>query len=170
MALASIPPASRIPRPARQRRGALQLPRVATDVFVLIACDGLWDVLENPEALALVQRGLHAGRSCAELGEELVKLAFERGSQDNVSVVLARIGDASAEEPASDAALAGEVEMDDDQYAAALGVAGMDGAAAALGALSVFIDQQRRRLEQLQCRVDALRGAPPRARGKACWM
>lgn len=58
----------------------------AEDCLLLLACDGLWDALEDASAVALAlhhpdpQEGAHA----------LVDRALARGSTDNITVVVAR--------------------------------------------------------------------------------
>jgi serine/threonine protein phosphatase PrpC len=56
------------------------------DEFIVLACDGLWDVLSNDEVVELVEstvkeRGLAAKRLVAE--------ALARGSDDNVTCIVA---------------------------------------------------------------------------------
>jgi serine/threonine protein phosphatase PrpC len=70
------------------------------DVFVIVACDGLWDVINDQQAVDLVRdcrrelaplaRQLEAeGRSEAEvLARMLVEEALARGSDDNISCVV----------------------------------------------------------------------------------
>eukprot|EP00928_Gymnodinium_smaydae_P075786 TRINITY_DN58799_c0_g1_i1.p1 TRINITY_DN58799_c0_g1~~TRINITY_DN58799_c0_g1_i1.p1 ORF type:complete len:281 (+),score=64.92 TRINITY_DN58799_c0_g1_i1:127-969(+) len=72
----------------------------AQDRFVILACDGLWDVIHDQQAVELVgdclreltpiARQLEAeGRSVAEiLARTLVEEALQRGSQDNISCVI----------------------------------------------------------------------------------
>lgn len=72
------------------------LPRAMDDDFLILACDGLWDVISDEEACRLVQRcfGRAAERSasqvscCRVAATVLSRAAFERGSSDNVSVVV----------------------------------------------------------------------------------
>ena len=70
--------------------------RVPEDEFLLIACDGLWDVMSNTEASDI-------GRSLFLLGEEnmmlfaeeLIDLALKKGSRDNISAVAMKLEGAS---------------------------------------------------------------------------
>jgi len=54
--------------------------------FVVLGCDGLWDVATNEEAAALVK----TTRSAQEAALKLRDHAFMMGSTDNVSVVVIR--------------------------------------------------------------------------------
>jgi serine/threonine protein phosphatase PrpC len=56
------------------------------DEFLIIACDGLWDVVDDAEAVALVA-GLGDG-DAARGAEILVAEAVRRGSQDNITCMV----------------------------------------------------------------------------------
>eukprot|EP00929_Paragymnodinium_shiwhaense_P049900 TRINITY_DN25163_c0_g1_i1.p1 TRINITY_DN25163_c0_g1~~TRINITY_DN25163_c0_g1_i1.p1 ORF type:complete len:281 (-),score=52.42 TRINITY_DN25163_c0_g1_i1:31-873(-) len=72
----------------------------AQDSFVIVACDGLWDVMSDQQAIGVVgeclremaplARQLEAeGRSLAEiLARMLVEEALARGSNDNISCIV----------------------------------------------------------------------------------
>mmetsp|Transcript_44832 Transcript_44832/g.130587 ORF Transcript_44832/g.130587 Transcript_44832/m.130587 type:complete len:281 (+) Transcript_44832:177-1019(+) len=72
----------------------------AQDSFVILACDGLWDVMNDQQAVELVADSLRElapfartleaeGRSLAEiLARMLVEEGLARGSNDNISVVV----------------------------------------------------------------------------------
>jgi len=60
------------------------LDRVAEDKFVILACDGLWDVMSDEAACRLV-----AGESTASaMANKLVQQAVKLGSTDNISVMV----------------------------------------------------------------------------------
>lgn len=65
-------------------------PRIADGVLgrhneiAVIACDGIWDVVTNQEALALAR----GAASPNEAALSLQKLALERGSMDNITVIV----------------------------------------------------------------------------------
>ncbi|XP_022697981.1 protein phosphatase 1L-like isoform X2 [Varroa jacobsoni] len=52
--------------------------------FIVLASDGLWDIFSNEEAIAFVRQR----SSLAGAGKELAKRAFEKGSQDNITVLV----------------------------------------------------------------------------------
>ncbi|SCU90771.1 LADA_0F06348g1_1 [Lachancea dasiensis] len=55
-----------------------------TDQFLIIACDGLWDVLEDQEACDAIKKSNDA----SEAAKTLVRMALERGTTDNVTVMV----------------------------------------------------------------------------------
>jgi len=58
------------------------------DGFLVLACDGLWDVLSNEEVVKSIYEGFGKGKNCTEVSSELVKRSIdELRSMDNVSVI-----------------------------------------------------------------------------------
>ncbi|KAI5084742.1 hypothetical protein GOP47_0000911 [Adiantum capillus-veneris] len=80
----------------------LCVPRTNEDECLILASDGLWDVISNETACDVARRCLASPRrrfehqgsapgedtSCAQVAALLVKLAYGRGSRDNISVVV----------------------------------------------------------------------------------
>ena len=72
--------------------GVIALPDCTTvalggdDRYVLLASDGVWDVLSLEAAHALVLR--HEAETLQEVAQRLVQTAVQRGSRDNVSAML----------------------------------------------------------------------------------
>jgi len=60
----------------------------ADDEFILLACDGVWDVLSSQKAVNFVRRRLYTHGDVARATRELVDKALARGSVDNCSAVL----------------------------------------------------------------------------------
>eukprot|EP00270_Netrium_digitus_P019242 TRINITY_DN755_c0_g1_i4.p1 TRINITY_DN755_c0_g1~~TRINITY_DN755_c0_g1_i4.p1 ORF type:complete len:327 (+),score=71.77 TRINITY_DN755_c0_g1_i4:182-1162(+) len=56
------------------------------DEFLVMASDGLWDVIKEQEAVALI-RGV---KSTSTAAKQLVEEAFRRGSADNITCVVVR--------------------------------------------------------------------------------
>lgn len=75
--------------------------------FLLLACDGLWDVMSNQGAVDFVNRSLRDGRSPQQACDALVRHAVEDlKTRDNVSVIIVVPGP-SPPPPHGDAAGAG---------------------------------------------------------------
>ncbi|GMH61674.1 hypothetical protein TrLO_g9930 [Triparma laevis f. longispina] len=56
------------------------------DEFILIACDGIWDVCSNQEACDLMSDILKEGETDpALMSEEMLDLCLEKGSRDNMT-------------------------------------------------------------------------------------
>jgi protein phosphatase PTC2/3 len=67
-------------------------PRSAGDELLVLACDGLWDVLTNDMVLDRAREAYSYGeKSALRVAEELLDYAFEEGSGDNVSVIVAKL-------------------------------------------------------------------------------
>jgi len=64
------------------------------DEFVILACDGLWDIAEDKEAIDHVRYI----KNPQEAADELVKYAKARYSNDNVTVVVIRLRDPPTQE------------------------------------------------------------------------
>lgn len=58
--------------------------------FLILACDGVWDVLSDQEAVDMIIEKVKANgeQPVPEAAELLVQTALDRGSGDNISVVV----------------------------------------------------------------------------------
>ncbi|KAM3300342.1 hypothetical protein ACQJBY_041390 [Aegilops geniculata] len=76
--------------------------RTGKDEFLVLASDGLWDVVSNQEACRVARSCLTgraaaafpesvSGRSAADAAALLAELAITRGSKDNISVVVVEL-------------------------------------------------------------------------------
>jgi len=63
--------------------------RFDEDDFLILACDGLWDVLTHQEAVDFVTKQLQITDDLNEISKNLVNEAFIRHSSDNISVIVA---------------------------------------------------------------------------------
>eukprot|EP00184_Porphyridium_aerugineum_P006497 CAMPEP_0184696424 /NCGR_PEP_ID=MMETSP0313-20130426/3725_1 /TAXON_ID=2792 /ORGANISM="Porphyridium aerugineum, Strain SAG 1380-2" /LENGTH=429 /DNA_ID=CAMNT_0027155051 /DNA_START=205 /DNA_END=1494 /DNA_ORIENTATION=- len=61
------------------------------DHFVIIACDGLWDVMDDEESVRFVSEKFSKGMDMNQISRKLVKSALDRGSMDNISVMVVRL-------------------------------------------------------------------------------
>ena len=55
------------------------------DKFVILACDGIWDVMTNDKAVSIVARAL---RDKQDAAKQLVRQAFLLGSTDNMTAIV----------------------------------------------------------------------------------
>lgn len=64
-------------------------PKGYVDEFLVLACDGLWDVIDPDDAVR-VTRGLLLGKkwSARKAAERLAELAIHLGSSDNITIVV----------------------------------------------------------------------------------
>jgi serine/threonine protein phosphatase PrpC len=65
------------------------------DRFMILACDGVWDVIEDQEACDLLATEIDPLTAAKKLRDQ----AFEKGSQDNISVIVVFLNEAFADEP-----------------------------------------------------------------------
>ena len=78
--------------------------RTADDELICLACDGVWDVMSNSEAVLYLTQIIPQGSSSSsngeksktniralDLAESLIKLALQAGSTDNLSAVIVKL-------------------------------------------------------------------------------
>ena len=58
------------------------------DEFLVMGCDGIWDVLTSQEAVSIVKRGLNRHDDPARCARELVMEALRLNSFDNLTAVV----------------------------------------------------------------------------------
>ncbi|CAN0475660.1 unnamed protein product [Ectocarpus sp. 12 AP-2014] len=58
------------------------------DEFLLMACDGLWDVLGKREAVDYAKNFFDEGMCSQAVAERMCELAYRMGTSDNVTVVI----------------------------------------------------------------------------------
>jgi len=56
--------------------------------ILILACDGLWDVFTYVQAVRVVSQARRTGKNPAEAARNLTRLALQRGSNDNVTVIV----------------------------------------------------------------------------------
>jgi serine/threonine protein phosphatase PrpC len=67
-------------------------------VYLLYIYDiGLWDVISNQECVNYVRRKLFKHGNIMKIAEGLIARAMERGSSDNISVVICCLNQVSSE-------------------------------------------------------------------------
>ncbi|KAK6926029.1 PPM-type phosphatase-like domain [Dillenia turbinata] len=60
--------------------------------FLILATDGLWDYINSSEAVTFVRNQLRQHGDIQQACEALAQVALDRGSQDNVSIVITDLG------------------------------------------------------------------------------
>lgn len=86
--------------PAEQQKVSAQpdirtFARRDTDQILVLACDGIWDVMSNQECCAALQEMLAAGeKDMGTVCEELIDVCLEKGSKDNMSAIVVAMGGA----------------------------------------------------------------------------
>jgi len=61
------------------------------DNFLIIACDGVWDVISDQEACDFLNKEENRVKSCQKLAIELLTAAIKGGSTDNITVLIIRL-------------------------------------------------------------------------------
>ncbi|XP_008223438.1 PREDICTED: probable protein phosphatase 2C 13 [Prunus mume] len=61
------------------------------DEFLIIGCDGIWDVMSSQYAVSLVRRGLRRHDDPHQCARELVKEALRLNTTDNLTVIVVRL-------------------------------------------------------------------------------
>ena len=60
-----------------------------TDEFIIICCDGVWDVISNEACVRFVRTRLQAGISDLEvISGDLLEYCLENGSKDNMTCII----------------------------------------------------------------------------------
>jgi serine/threonine protein phosphatase PrpC len=67
--------------------------------FLVLACDGLWDVFSHDDVAKAVGAARASGRSAQEVSEKLVEKALQKGSTDNISVIVIYFPTLTEQEP-----------------------------------------------------------------------
>lgn len=66
--------------------------RTPQDEVLLLACDGLWDVMSSEEAVNTIRDIFNdGGGNMVLVAEEMLELALHKGSKDNISAVVVRL-------------------------------------------------------------------------------
>lgn len=58
------------------------------DEFLIIGCDGIWDVMSSQDAVSLVRRGLRTHDDPQQCAKELVQEALRLHTSDNLTVIV----------------------------------------------------------------------------------
>lgn len=61
------------------------------DEFLILACDGVWDVMNNQQAVDIVKDAFAQKQTATQASAILRNMAFKRGSQDNITAMVVRL-------------------------------------------------------------------------------
>jgi len=61
------------------------------DTWLIVACDGLWDVCEDQQAVDFVLEWAGKGSGATELSKRLLIKALQDGSTDNLSIIVVKL-------------------------------------------------------------------------------
>lgn len=76
-----------------------KIPRSAEDEFMILACDGIWDVSSSEHACEFVTDQLKAGLSPKDICERLLDFCLHKQSKDNMTAILVLFESAPKPEP-----------------------------------------------------------------------
>lgn len=81
-----------------------QVSRLKPGSLLLLACDGVWDVMTSDGVADMVQEALKKspGTSLGDIAKSVVCESYERGSCDNLTVLLARLTGVAPDMPGED--------------------------------------------------------------------
>lgn len=65
-----------------------QIMLMEEDEFLIIGCDGIWDVMTSQQAVSLVRRGLRRHDDPEQCAKDLVMEALRRNTFDNLTVII----------------------------------------------------------------------------------
>lgn len=71
------------------------------DEFLIIGCDGIWDVMSSQHAVSLVRRGLRRHDDPDQCARDLVMEALQRDTFDNLTVVIVCFSFRDSREPST---------------------------------------------------------------------
>lgn len=75
------------------------------DQLLVIACDGVWDVMSNVESINFLQDIVlteNSNTSAEALAEALIELSFGSGSTDNISAIVVKLAKSDRVEKVKD--------------------------------------------------------------------
>jgi hypothetical protein len=83
--------------------------------YLILGCDGLWDTIQPPNVIEMVQEHLAGGGARSQLAKFLVERAIAHGSTDNITVVVVFLDCHRTEKDPETSMDVGEVEGTGDE-------------------------------------------------------
>lgn len=62
--------------------------RFSTDEFVVLACDGIWDVMTNDELKDYIHSRLKVTSDLVKISNDILDMCLNKGSRDNMSLII----------------------------------------------------------------------------------
>lgn len=62
--------------------------RTSNDEFVVLACDGIWDVMSNDELMEFIHSRCRITNDLVKICNEILDLCLNKGSRDNMSLII----------------------------------------------------------------------------------
>jgi len=66
-----------------------EIPEESEHTFLILACDGLWDVTSDQEAIDLLMK--EPNLTAQQMSEKLLKYALDNSSTDNISIMVIKL-------------------------------------------------------------------------------
>jgi len=60
----------------------------ATDEFLVLACDGVWDVMTNEDICSFVSARMSVTDNLEQIANEVIDTCLHKGSRDNMSIII----------------------------------------------------------------------------------
>merc|ERR1719260_503645 len=79
------------------------------DEFLVLACDGVWDVMTNEELVNFVSARMRVTDDLEAIANEVIDTCLHKGSRDNMSIIIIAFPAAPKVDPA---AVKAEKELD----------------------------------------------------------
>ena len=65
--------------------------RKLEDQFLIIACDGIWDVMSNVQVVQFITKYYNMGHSISKITNKLLDACLKKGSTDNMTAIIIRL-------------------------------------------------------------------------------
>ncbi|RNA34283.1 phosphatase 1B isoform X2, partial [Brachionus plicatilis] len=69
-------------------------PRTDQDEFIVLACDGIWDVISNEDLKDYVHSRLKVTNDLVKISNEILDMCLNKGSRDNMSIIIVALAGA----------------------------------------------------------------------------
>merc|ERR1719347_1940932 len=73
----------------------------AGDEFLVLACDGVWDVMSNEEICSFISHRMRVHDNLETICNEVIDTCLYKGSRDNMSIIIIAFPSAPKVEPAA---------------------------------------------------------------------